>query len=453
MKRKFILSNNKMKRKRLAAGSNRGGKALAGSISGFRRVLAVSALAAMAVGKADAVTYYWDAIHAPIPVFPFVGPPSTLGGGSGTWDSGTTQSWYPGVGAVDVLWNNSLVIDAIFANFGGAVSVDDDVKVGSMTISAASYNFGGVGSIELVGGSNTIRVVNSTAGSTNIARISTFLKGTSGFTKAGAGILRIEEDMSGVGGIDGGITISGGTLVLDSSNKDIILKTSNTLRFTNTSEFQFVASGTQGSLGQSMALSTLTFAGGEGTVHSVAGSGIQSAVMTFSSLAPRVAGATGNFVQDSLPTTFGIMAGGGAVTTVIMPDSQASTFVVGQSITGPNIVPGSKVASITSILDVNLSGTGSSAVTLVGPTATPNTYVATVGSGATTVTLSSAQAQTLLPGSAVSSTTPGAIASGTMIVSINADTGVVTLSKPTTGATGTVTFTSASAAPVPRSYT
>ena len=66
----------KMKRKRLAPTSNRGAKALSGSISSFCRILAVSAITAMGLGQASAVTLIWDG----------VGTNGTNLGGTGNWD-------------------------------------------------------------------------------------------------------------------------------------------------------------------------------------------------------------------------------------------------------------------------------------------------------------------------------------------------------------------------------
>ena len=61
-------------------------------------------------------------------------------------------------------------------------------------------------------------------------------------------------------GIQGGIIISGGMLVLDyvANSPAAILNTANTLTFTNSSEFQFKANSS-GTPGASMALNTLSF--------------------------------------------------------------------------------------------------------------------------------------------------------------------------------------------------
>ena len=336
----------KTKRRRQAAAANRGTKALAGSISGLCRVLAISAITALGLGEARAVSYFWDP--------GLTGGPG--GGGTGTWDAGTTVSWWPGTGNLDVIWDNSGTRDAVFGNSGGIVDVADAVKVGSLTISAASYQFSGNGSLELSGGTRTINVVNSGQKAT----ITTFLKGTGGFTKAGAGILILDSDSSGAGGIIGGITLSGGTLTLDHTASATILNQSNTLTFSNTAEFQFKAAS-PGPLGTSMALSTVTFSGGEGTVHSIAGTALDNAVLTFSNLAARAAGATGNFKQDALPKIYGATAPGVSSTiTLSVNDAIALNMLpANQSVTGANIAPGTTVQSVNTTTGV---------VTLSGPT-------------------------------------------------------------------------------------
>ena len=345
----------KMKRGSKPATADRGSRALTGSISTFCKVLAVSAITALGIDKAGAATYFWDP----------TGTKSTLGGGVGTWDSGTTPNWWPGgtPGAtLDTTWDNSGLTDAIFGNTGGTVSVDDAVKVGSITIRSGGYSFNRGASNDgvfqfTIGGTNTITVTNPGQQVT----MNTFLAGTTAavtLTKAGAGILILDGDSSGskvitggttpgtYNGIQGGIIISGGMLVLDyvTNSPAVILNTANTLTFTNSSEFQFKASSS-GTAGANMVLSTLTFSGGEGTVHSSAGTLLEEAVLTFSGLAPRAAGATGNFVQDALPKTYSVPAVGGS-TTITMTNSDGGQLLVGQSVTGSGIAASTTVSTI-----------------------------------------------------------------------------------------------------------
>ena len=346
----------KIKRGSKPATADRGNRALAGSISTFCKVLAVSAITALGIGTAGAVTYFWDP----------TGTKSSLGGGLGTWDSGTTPNWWPGGTpgvTLDTTWNNSGPTDAIFGNTGGSVGVDDAVKVGSITIRSGGYSFNRGASSDGVfqfttGGTNTITVTNPT----QQVRMNTFLAGTTAaatLTKAGAGILILDGDSSGskviaggttpgtYNGIQGGIIISGGMLVLDyTQNSPVrILNTANTLTFSNSSEFQFKADTGTSPSAASMALSTLTFSGGEGTVHSSAGSLLEEAVLTFSGLAPRAAGATGNFVQDALPKTYSVPGVGGSAT-ITMTNSDGGELLVGQSVTGSGIVGNTTVSNI-----------------------------------------------------------------------------------------------------------
>ena len=153
--------------------------------------------------------------------------------------------------------------------------------------------------------------------------------------------------------------MAGGTLILNytATSPGIILNSSNNLTFTNTSEFQFQAgSGTSAS----MTLSTLTFSGGEGKVNSAPQQAVDPATLTFSSLAARAAGATGNFVQFSLPKAANALASSGSTITLSIADAVAvNSFYLGESVTGTNIPAGRTVTSV---------DTGTGVVTLSGPT-------------------------------------------------------------------------------------
>ncbi|MEO6788670.1 MAG: hypothetical protein ABI318_21320, partial [Chthoniobacteraceae bacterium] len=303
MKRKSTHRECRIKRNRPPRAANAGPKALAGSIAGFCRVLAVSAITALGVGQSDAATLYWDGSITT----------GTSLGGFGTWDVGTTAAWWNGTS--DVNWTNGggSPNNAIFDTTGGFVDIESGVEVGSLTFNVGGYTLGGNGVISFSGGARTITVNNSSTVFTNTARISTFLSGSGGFTKAGAGTLSLEGDSSGslqvngagptFAGLTGGVTISGGTLILNYYSTGIasaILNSNNTLTFTNTSQFIFAADSTGNGGPQSMALSTLTFSGGEGTVYSQPADPFDNAVLTFSSLAARAGGATGNFKQDGV---------------------------------------------------------------------------------------------------------------------------------------------------------
>ena len=353
MKRIFTSRGGTTKRKRKTAEANRGPKALAGSISSFCRVLAVSAITALGVGEAGALTYYWDGT---------ISGGTSLGGG-GIWNSATTASWWNGTS--DVTWN-PLGTDAIFGGNGAIVNVSNTVQVVSLTLNGDGYTLGGNGTIQLTGGTiptgGTVITVNNAGSTSHTARITTSLEGSVGFTKSGSGTLILDSDNSGATGLTGGITMAGGTLVFDYSNSSLttILKPTNALTFSNTSEFQFQASTAFGSSAASMSLAALTFRGGEATVHSIANSSLANSLLTFSSLQPRVAGATGNFVQDSLPQTFNVTAGG-AGTTLTLNNTQAGKITVGDSVTGVNIaapvvVSGTRSANSDTITLTSVAG-------------------------------------------------------------------------------------------------
>ena len=327
MKRAFTSRRSKLKRKILTADGNCGSKALAGSIAGFCRVLAMSAIAALGLAEARAATFYWDP--------GLTGGTTGVSGGGGTWALLGQGNWWNG--SFDTDWNPNGT-DAVFGNFAGNVFVNDIIGINSLTFNLGGYNLGGGGKLNFGSSPGLITVTSSL----QTTRITTTLTGTNGFTKAGSGTLILDGDSTENGtiaGLTGGITVAGGFLILDAAAGPVntVLNSSNALKFTNTATFQYQASQS-GTLGANMRLSTLTFSGGEGTVQSSAKDALSDSLLTFSSLAtPRAAGATGNFVQDSLPQVFNVTVGG-AGTTLILNNTQAGKIAVGDSVTGVNIV-------------------------------------------------------------------------------------------------------------------
>jgi autotransporter-associated beta strand protein len=420
MKRTLIRRRSKTKRQPRDA-ANSGPKALAGSISGFCRVLAVSALTALGLGETRAATFYWDPVHT--------GATNGGSGGTGEWlNSGsgfTPNPWWNG--SADVDWNTGGT-DAVFGNAAGSVFVNDFVSVNSLTFNSSFYNLGGSGGrIQFGSSAGLITVTNAS----HSATINTTLTGTNGFTKAGAGTLILTGDSTEGGtiaGLTGGITIAGGVLVLDAGTTPVptVLNSSNTLSFTNTSEFQYKAAAS-GTLGATMKLSTLTFSSGEGTVHSIANSNLDDSLLTFSSLAPRVAGATGNFLQDSQPQVFNLTAGG-AGTMLLLNNTQAGKIAIGDSVTGVNIVAPS-VKSGTTIADsdtITVNTTGLAVGMSVSGTSIPGGRVI-IAIGAGTVQLSDG---TGVAGGTNSLTFAPAVSS---IVDNGDGTSTVTLSNAMTG--------------------
>jgi autotransporter-associated beta strand protein len=306
MKSNLIRRSSKMKRPPRDAASNSGSKALAGSISGFCRVLAVSAITALGLGEARAATRFWDANLG-----------GTLGG-NGIWDL-TTANWW--TGNQDVVWPNTVNDEAVFAfsTAGGiSVTVGDDLTVGALTFTTSGYSLSpSLNTFGItIGGARTITVTHPS----DIATINVGLRGTGGFTKTGAGKLVLTADSSPAvgftGAITGGVTLAGGTLVLDYGANfvdNFILASSNALTITSTSTFQFLAKNG----GSALSLGALTFSGGEGTVIAQADSPLDLATMTFNSFGGRAAGATGSFVQN----------GTGAGNTKIVLSGQATGFI------------------------------------------------------------------------------------------------------------------------------
>ncbi len=149
-------------------------------------------------------------------------------------------------------------------------------------------------------GSPTITVNNQGA------IISAVLAGTQGLTKSGAGtlVLFAADTYTGTTFINGG-TLQVGNLTAGSLNSTsaITLSGSGTL---NISE----------AVASSQSLGALSFSGGDDTVKSTFNA--TSATVTFSSLAPRARGATGNFVYTSAPSS---------TNKIVLTGKTANTFI------------------------------------------------------------------------------------------------------------------------------
>ncbi|MEO6755058.1 MAG: autotransporter-associated beta strand repeat-containing protein [Chthoniobacteraceae bacterium] len=139
-------------------------------------------------------------------------------------------------------------------------------------------------------------------------------------------------------------------------------------------------------------------------------------------------------------------------TTITVTPTQARTLAIGATVSGTSIFLGTTIQDIdysTGVVTLDNATTNASqtsqAVTFTNQTAAPTvptqSYNASIPATSTTITVSAANALTLVAGSTV---TGSNIAPGTTIQSINTTTGVVTLSLPTTNsspqASQSVTF-------------
>ncbi len=204
--------------------------------------------------------------------------------GSATWltpSNWTADSSYPG--------STSGVFDT--ATFGpilnptGTLTITTPANVYlnainfNQTTTTAGYSISG-GTINLGGAAPTISVL--TVGVTET--IGSVLAGSSGLTVTGSGNLTL----TGANTYTGTTTVGIGTLTIGPGGS-LNGTTGTALTFTNASSF-VVNEGANSNQG----MGALSFSGGDGTVTSTFTSG--SATLTFSSLQPRTAGATGNFV-------------------------------------------------------------------------------------------------------------------------------------------------------------
>ncbi len=171
-----------------------------------------------------------------------------------------------GANATVTLDGNQSIGGLIFGDLGNAHN---------WTISAGSPSNS---TLTLVGPTTpTINVVNGNA------TLAVILAGTQGFTMSGGGSLTL----SAANSYSGTTSVAGGTLLVSGSLHG---GSGTALTFLGTGGFTVSEAA-----GVSQGMGTLTFSAGEGTVTSTyGGSGATS--LTFSSLAARAAGATGNFV-------------------------------------------------------------------------------------------------------------------------------------------------------------
>jgi autotransporter-associated beta strand protein len=103
--------------------------------------LAAMALAALPLAAAiparASTTYYWDP----------TGTHSTSGGGSGTWDT-TSTNWYPGTGSADVAWVNgsgsyaNFVANSTTGTYAVTVASAASITAGSLTYTPTSDAYG-----------------------------------------------------------------------------------------------------------------------------------------------------------------------------------------------------------------------------------------------------------------------------------------------------------------------
>ena len=131
---------------------------------------------------------------------------TTVEGGNGTWDA-TTSNWTQSTGTPNGLWAGG-TSTATFAGTAGTVTVSGTQSIGGLTFNTSGYTLSG-GTLLGAAATNTL-----TAGAGISATVGSVLAGTNAFAKAGAGTVTL----SGINTYTGATTVSGGTLILSSSN-------------------------------------------------------------------------------------------------------------------------------------------------------------------------------------------------------------------------------------------
>lgn len=217
--------------------------------------------------------------------------------------------------------NESLTLNG--AGFVGAGGVG--IQNGALVNVSGNNNYAG---LLTLGAASTI---SSDSGTLNLTNAGTITGATFGLTLTGAGDGRIDSIL---GTTTGTLTKSGtGTWALTAANTSTGLVTveNGTLQLGNgtsgswttapglmmagTSRFNYQGTTT----GSSQSLGTLTFSAGDGTIQSTYGGGSGNTALTFSSLASRTVGATGNFA----------VAGGsnGSTNKIVLTGQTADSFI------------------------------------------------------------------------------------------------------------------------------
>jgi autotransporter-associated beta strand protein len=274
-------------------------------MKGFVRITSWFSVTAVAVAvwmpAARAANYYWDSNSTT----------AGLGNTAGTWGAAASPGWGSMNGA-----SSRIVINGTQTTANTAIAVGDTVYFGTMNLAlgstASTIGITGAGvqanrivfgvgqgaqGVTLSGGGGTITLASANASivanNTGTNTIGAVLAGTNGLLNGGSGTVVL----TGANTFTGGVRVNdGGTLQVGDGTSGNL--TSQALNFnTGGGRFAFRALNA----GSTQAMGALTFANssgttvGDGTVESIYGSS-GSANLTFSSLAARQTGATGNFL-------------------------------------------------------------------------------------------------------------------------------------------------------------
>lgn len=229
------------------------------------------------------------AVSVLLAALPAVAAPGTWSGNAGaTWDTSTTN-W---LNLTGIPWDvtNGGTNTAVFNTAGATPTVSGTVWANGITFANTATISGGV--INLAGTTPTITTTDS-------GTISSFLAGTAGFTKAGAGTLVLSLPSGTTNPLSGTTTISSGTISLTGTSVNTTTGASagelaNTAITINTGAVLF-AGATTASQNSHLIRGVLTLNGGTLAANGVAGNN------------------NGNFAFD---TGASIVASGGTTSTI-----------------------------------------------------------------------------------------------------------------------------------------
>jgi len=213
---------------------------------------------------------------------------------------------------------------------GAALQIQGGITVGAEALTLNGTGINSDGALRNVGGTNvwqgTVTLgsaarINSDSGSLTFNTAANSITGTQNLTLGGAGAGTIAgtittgsgtltKDGAGTWTLQGAntytglTTVSGGTLTVDAGAGGSLYGTTpySALTFGGTGAFNYNNTTAAGAKSQNMG--ALTFSLGDGTVTATR-TALQTVGLTFSSLAARAAGATGNFVLGGTPGTPG----------------------------------------------------------------------------------------------------------------------------------------------------
>jgi autotransporter-associated beta strand protein len=274
-------------------------------------VWAAAAINLLTTPLARATTYYWETDGT-----------TPLTDGAGNWAAAGGTNWFNfTTGAYGASGNNTGDTD-VFGALSGAAGT---ITVGAVNAGAIVFNPAGSGNYTLSSGTVTLGAAGVITVNSNATIGSTLAGAATSLTVNGGGVLTL----AGSNSYTGATTVTFSTLTLDTATGSLKSTSSLTL---NGGTYNLDNNGAGAAY--SGTLGALTFNSGDGTIAITETAPGKAQALTFSSLAARAAGATGNFVNGNDIAAGG--AGNGATSGFVITGS-ANTFTsVGDFYEGAN---------------------------------------------------------------------------------------------------------------------